>query len=49
MHEDPHGRDHRFSTALRDPSLRAALLALGVGVIWTALSRWRRRRAADLW
>jgi hypothetical protein len=34
---------------LREPSLRAALLALGMGAIWAALSRWRRRRPSDLW
>jgi len=39
----------QHQTALREPSLRAALLALSVGLLWAALSRWRRRRPADLW
>ena len=30
-------------------SLRAALLALGIGLLWAALSRSRRRRPTDLW
>lgn len=37
------------STDPPDYSLRAALLALGLGVVWIAYSRWRRRRPADLW
>jgi hypothetical protein len=32
-----------------ESSLRAALLALGIGVIWAALSHRRRRRPTDLW
>jgi hypothetical protein len=32
-----------------EPALRAALLALGMGLTWLALSRGRRRRAPDLW
>jgi hypothetical protein len=35
--------------ALSEPSLRAALLALGLGLTWLALSRGRQRRAPDLW
>jgi hypothetical protein len=43
-----HGPDQRVA-APGGPSLRAALLALGLGVLWAALSRWRRRGPADLW
>jgi hypothetical protein len=46
--EDSTGRNDRLA-ALREPSLRAALLALGVGAIWAALSRWRRSRPSDVW
>jgi hypothetical protein len=41
--------DHPLSTALRDPPLRAALLALGVGIVWAALAVGRRRRPTDVW
>ena len=34
---------------LSEPSLRAAALAMGLGLVWVALSRGRRRRATDLW
>jgi len=37
------------TAALSEPALRAALLALGLGVIWAVLSRGRRRRPTDLW
>ncbi len=47
--DDVAGEDDRLAAALREPSLRAALLAIGVGLIWTALSRWRRSRTPDLW
>jgi len=33
----------------RDAPLRAALLALGVGIVWVALARLRRRRPSDVW
>jgi hypothetical protein len=32
-----------------EPSLRAAVLALGIGLLWAVLSRGRRRRPTDLW
>lgn len=41
--------DQGRTGALSEPALRAALLALGLGLIWAMLSRGRRRRPTDLW
>jgi hypothetical protein len=41
--------DQGGTAALQEPALHAALLALGLGVIWAGLSRARRRRPTDLW
>jgi hypothetical protein len=41
--------DQGRAGALGEPALRAALLALGLGLIWAVLSRGRRRRPTDLW
>ena len=41
--------DQGGGAALQEPALHAALLALGLGVIWAVLSRGRRRRPTDLW
>ena len=35
--------------ALAEPSLRAAALALGVGIVWVVFAYWRRRRPSDAW
>ena len=37
------------TTAPGGPALRAALLALGIGLIWAMLGRGRRRGPKDLW
>jgi hypothetical protein len=37
------------TAALSEPALRAAVLALGLGLLWAVLSRGRRRRPTDLW
>jgi hypothetical protein len=47
--EERHGQDQGRTVGLREPTLRAALLALGLGLIWAVLSRGRRRHGADLW
>jgi len=46
---DSPGADDQRSSDPRDAPLRAALLALGVGIVWIALARWRRRRPSDVW
>jgi hypothetical protein len=35
--------------ALDQPSFRAALLTLGIGLLWAALARWRGRHPAQPW
>jgi hypothetical protein len=40
---------HPFKAALREPSLRAAMVAFGAGVVWAALVHWRRSRPEDPW
>ena len=42
-------REQGRTAALSEPAVRAALLALGLGLIWAVLSRGRRRRPTDLW
>jgi hypothetical protein len=44
----PRWEQGRFAR-LSEPSLRAAALAMGLGLVWVALSRGRRRGATDLW
>jgi hypothetical protein len=44
--EMPHAH---LSTVLREPSLRAALLAAGLAITWAAISRWQRSRPSPLW
>ena len=46
---DSTGATDQRSSDPRDAALRAALLALGVGIVWLALARWRRRRPSDVW
>ena len=47
-HDGPVAEQGRTATP-GEPSLRAAVLALGIGLLWAALSRGRRRRPTDLW
>ena len=47
--DDQSARARGRLAALSEPSLRAALLALGMGLTWLSLSRGRRRRAPDVW
>jgi hypothetical protein len=42
-------REQGHSAVLSEPALRAAPLALGVGLLWAVLSHERRRRPTDLW
>jgi hypothetical protein len=42
-------RSNPLQAALGKSSLRAALVAFGAGVVWAALTHWRRTRPADPW
>ena len=49
QHDGGPTRGQGGTAAMTEPSLRAALLALGIGLVWAALSRGRRHRPTDLW
>jgi hypothetical protein len=50
LEEDKHETDDAGPSAiLNEPALRAALLALGVGLVWAALSQRRQQRPTDVW
>jgi hypothetical protein len=42
-------REQGRTAAPSEPTLRAALLAVGLGLLWAVLSSGRRRRPTDLW